>query len=208
MPFARVDLSALARPSRLRRSRARAAELQASLDLAGGPLLRGRAAANWGRSGRAGSADHSHLAVDGVSWRILLEDLQTAYRQLSRGEASRCRRRPPRSAAWAEHLAEYACRRAPRHERGYWLAAPARSPHAAGGRHARERWRETEIVEVSLTAEETRALLQEVPEVYRTQINDVLLTGAGPGLRALDRDAALRLDLEGHGREEIGAELD
>ena len=49
-----------------------------------------------------------HLAVDGVSWRILLEDLQALYRQLSSGEKPSL---PPKTTSfksWAERLTEHA----------------------------------------------------------------------------------------------------
>src|SRR6185295_6738727 len=54
----------------------------------------------------------------------------------------------------------------------------------------------------------TRALLAEVPPVYRTQVNDVLLAGFARSLSAWTGSAAIQVDLEGHGREEIAADLD
>src|SRR6185295_4696061 len=54
----------------------------------------------------------------------------------------------------------------------------------------------------------TRALLAEVPPVYRTQVNDVLLAGFARALSAWTGSAAIQVDLEGHGREEIAADLD
>src|SRR5207248_541364 len=75
------------RSDKLSALRAKATELQASLNLESGPLLR----ACFFRLGeqepaRLLIAIH-HLAVDGVSWRVLLEDLQTALEQLAKGEA-------------------------------------------------------------------------------------------------------------------------
>jgi non-ribosomal peptide synthase protein (TIGR01720 family) len=58
-------------------------------------------------------------------------------------------------------------------------------------------------VSVSLDAHETRALLQEVPVAYRTQINEVLLTALVRALATWTGSRCLLLDLEGHGREEI-----
>ena len=71
-----------------------------------------------------------HLVVDGVSWRILLEDLQTAYQQLSSGEAMQL---PPKTTSfkqWAERLTAYAQSAELQQELAYWLAAPRaqRSP--------------------------------------------------------------------------------
>ena len=63
-------------------------------------------------------------------------------------------------------------------------------------------------VTVSLDVEETRALLQDVPRAYRTQINEVLLTAL---VRAYERRTGIPrvwLDLEGHGREDIVSGVD
>jgi non-ribosomal peptide synthase protein (TIGR01720 family) len=63
-------------------------------------------------------------------------------------------------------------------------------------------------VAVALSAEQTGALLQEVPPVYHTQINDVLLTALVQSMAPWMGAGALLLDLEGHGREELFAEVD
>src|SRR5690606_35099966 len=66
-----------------------AAEAQASLHISEGPLFRviyfdlGEAT-----PGRLLFVAH-HLIVDGVSWRILLEDFETVYEQIQRGEEVR-----------------------------------------------------------------------------------------------------------------------
>jgi non-ribosomal peptide synthase protein (TIGR01720 family) len=56
---------------------------------------------------------------------------------------------------------------------------------------------------LKLSAEETRALLQEVPRAYNTQINDVLLTALAQAFARWTGESSLLVDLEGHGREEI-----
>ncbi|HKE58547.1 MAG TPA: condensation domain-containing protein, partial [Pyrinomonadaceae bacterium] len=66
----------------------------------------------------------------------------------------------------------------------------------------------TASVTVVLDPEETQALLQDVPGVYHTQINDVLLTALAEALRKWTSATSLSVDLEGHGREEILEDLD
>jgi non-ribosomal peptide synthase protein (TIGR01720 family) len=63
-------------------------------------------------------------------------------------------------------------------------------------------------VSVELTADETTALLQEVPAAYRTQINDVLLTALVMTLQRSTGGGSFLIELEGHGREDIGDDLD
>ena len=61
---------------------------------------------------------------------------------------------------------------------------------------------------VSLSVEETRALLQEVPGAYGTEINDVLLTALVQTFSRWTGERALLIELEGHGRENLFDDLD
>ena len=54
-----------------------------------------------------------------------------------------------------------------------------------------------------MSSSETEALLREVPDVYRTQINDVLLMALARVIAAFSRSAVVLFDLEGHGREDL-----
>ena len=208
VPVPAVDLSALPATEQAAALEAAAASMQASLDLASGPLLRAvlfELGAQ--RPGRLLLVIH-HLVVDGVSWRILLEDLRARLPAAAAGRRCSCRPRRPRSRTGPSGWRGYARSEAVRAELAYWLGGPPARGAARCRVDMREggatrgfgadawRWRFGE--------EETRALLQEVPAVYHTQINDVLLTGPGAGLRPLDgARGRLLVDLEGHGREEI-----
>jgi non-ribosomal peptide synthase protein (TIGR01720 family) len=66
----------------------------------------------------------------------------------------------------------------------------------------------TATVTIALAVEETQALLQDVPGIYHTQINDVLLTAMAEALRKWTSATSLLVDLEGHGREEILDDID
>src|SRR4030095_16938108 len=65
-----------------------------------------------------------HLVVAGGSWRILLEDLQTAYDQATRNEPIRLPHKTTPYAIWAERCCEYAASAAVQNELSYWLAVP------------------------------------------------------------------------------------
>ncbi|MFE3784986.1 amino acid adenylation domain-containing protein, partial [Amycolatopsis sp. NPDC059090] len=160
-----------------------------AFDVRRGPLL------NAVLDGRRLLLAAHHLVIDGVSWRILLEDLETAYR----GDALE-----PKTTsflAWSRRLADHAEAGGFDDELAHWQSLP---PVAAGDPGVIADTRE---VTVRLTAEETRALLQDVPEVYRTQVNDVLLAALGRVLRDWTGEVPV-IDLEGHGREELFEGID
>ena len=151
-----------------------------------------------------------HLAVDGVSWRILLEDLQTVYEQLSRGEMAALGPKTSSFQRWARRLNEHALSGAVREESDYWLAtAPPKNAHiptdfSVGdntGASAR-------TVSVALEVEETLTLLRDVPSAYRTQINDILLAALGSALSRWTGSPLVHITLEGHGREELFDDVD
>lgn len=199
VPFEVVDLSGLDEAEQSRAVETNAARLHASLNLQKGPLMR---VALFDRGAQRPSylliVIH-HLAVDGVSWQILLEDLQAL---LSSGEV------PSKTTSfqhWAELVREHAQSTALRNELAYWLAIGDHSP-------VRLHWDKTEgtntiaearTVSVSLNADDTRAVLQEVPVAYSTHINEVLLTALVRAFAPWTGSPSLLIDLEGHGREEI-----
>ncbi len=129
LPVGWVDLSALPEAQRRPAIEAAAAEAQARLDLSAGPLIYVTYFdLGAGRPGRLLLVVH-HLAIDGVSWRVLLEDFQTVYLGLSQGVTGEDREPPlpPKTTSflhWAERLAEYAQSEAALAELDYW-AAPA-----------------------------------------------------------------------------------
>jgi non-ribosomal peptide synthase protein (TIGR01720 family) len=151
-----------------------------------------------------------HLVVDGVSWRILLEDLSTAYQRSKQNEIFQ-----PKTTSfkdWAFQLTEYAHSETLLKELNYWLtqspskisSIPVDYPE---GKNANI-FASSRTVSVFLTEEQTRTLLQEVPKAYHTQINDVLLTALVQSFAKYTGSKSLLIDLEGHGREELFAGVD
>ncbi|MHC9538717.1 MAG: non-ribosomal peptide synthase/polyketide synthase [Vulcanimicrobiota bacterium] len=181
--------------------------IQASLDICHGPLI-GAALflMGKGRSSQLMIAVH-HLAVDGVSWRILLPDLSTAYEQLLReGRVTL----PPKTTsfkAWSLRLSEYAASRKAAEEKAFWqqaLSVPAPPLPCDLSASPEENTVESQdSVIVNLGEDETASLLRDVPPVYRTQINDALMAALGQALASWTGNTLFQVHLEGHGREEL-----
>jgi amino acid adenylation domain-containing protein/non-ribosomal peptide synthase protein (TIGR01720 family) len=150
-----------------------------------------------------------HLVVDGISWRILLEDLQTIYQQLSNNQPVQLPRKTTSFQQWAAKLQAYAQSELLTSERDYWLGAKYKDlpqlPVDATGRNDVESSRD---ITVTLTPSETQALLQQVPQAYNTQINDVLLTALAQVLSKWLNSDVVSIDLEGHGREDLFVDVD
>ncbi|ABW31352.1 non-ribosomal peptide synthetase [Acaryochloris marina] len=214
----RWDFSTLSKAEQQAAFATAAAELHTSLDLSKGPLLR-VGYFDWG--------DHlsdslliviHHLVVDGVSWRILLEDLQTAYQHLSRGETVQLPAKTLSFQQWSQQLQQMAQTVLDSSEPDYWLAQQSSTPLPVDIVGAEKAGAENTVASAAtvhciLSMAETQALLKEVPSVYNTEINDVLLTALVQTLTAwVEPDAAIHsptflIDLEGHGREGITANL-
>ncbi|MCI0655910.1 MAG: condensation domain-containing protein, partial [Acidobacteria bacterium] len=185
-----------------------ARQVQESLDLSEGPLMR-VVLYQHGQQQRLQVVIH-HLVVDGVSWRVLLEDLQRGYEQLARGEEIEFPAKTTSFRRWAERQREYALRESMEEEKAYWLSEGwgdvGRLPVDNRGGNNREK--DARLVMKELSGEETEELLKRVPEVYHTQINDVLLTALVRGYRRWSGERRLVVDLEGHGREALSEEED
>ncbi|PAU75282.1 non-ribosomal peptide synthetase [Halomonas salipaludis] len=156
------------------------------------------------RSGRLLLVAH-HLVVDGVSWRVILDDLQAAYTQLSSGNAIDL---PPATTSldeWARALADYATSEALAEQRPYWeglVKAPEPSLPARNSQGSNS-VADTASLAGSLSIDATTQLLGPVHKAYRTQVDDLLLTALSSALcQWAGRDSVL-IELEGHGREDL-----
>jgi FkbH-like protein/non-ribosomal peptide synthase protein (TIGR01720 family) len=206
------DLSSLSASAQDTEMQRLAAISQASLNLEHGPLLR----ATWfelgeNRANRLLIVIH-HLAVDGITWRILLEDIRTAYQQLSQDRPVALPRKSHSYLQWATHVREYANGETLRAELPYWRdnSGTGISPIPVDFPEARHQGTEAtaRVATTTLNARETRSLLTEVPKAYQTQINDVLLTALMETFHNWTGRRSFLIDLEGHGRESIVADLD
>ncbi|MEB3210772.1 MAG: condensation domain-containing protein, partial [Leptolyngbyaceae bacterium] len=210
VPVTQIDLSNVADAKQAEALTNAATELQTRLNLAEGPLIR-VAYFNLGND----SPDRllliiHHLVVDGVSWRILLEDLQILHQQVSQGQPLQL---PPKTTSlqdWAKQLTAYAQSASLQGEVAYWqqqlnqpvAQVPVDFPEGDNTVAT------TSTVSVALSAPETQALLQAVPAAYHTQINDALLTALVQTFANWTGGGTLLVDLEGHGRENLFEDVD
>ncbi len=180
-------------------SDATVAEARARLDPAAGMML----SALWvAATGRLLLIVH-HLAVDGVSWRILLEDLNLAWAQHRGGQQVVLPAGGTSFQRWASLLAEHARHPEVVAQADAWLeiaGVPAALPAV---QPAVDTYATAGNLSVELDPETTRMLLGEVPTAFHAGVNDILLIAfALACAEFLGTDAPMVIDVEGHGRQE------
>jgi amino acid adenylation domain-containing protein/non-ribosomal peptide synthase protein (TIGR01720 family) len=215
LPLDSYQLSELSEDRQRQEIEEIASELQSGFNLSEGQLIK----IVWFDLGKQQSSRlliiAHHLIIDGVSWRILLEDLEIAYQQLSQGKAVKLPAKTTSYKYWAEQLQKYAQSETVKEELNYWL-------NLLEGTGNRDKFQVLPVdfpggdntvasagtVSITLTEEETQTLLSKVPSAYQTQINDVLLTALVQAFQEWTGSNSLLIELEGHGREDILANVD
>ncbi|MDO9003737.1 MAG: condensation domain-containing protein, partial [Aquabacterium sp.] len=177
-------------------------QTQRSLDLQNGPLLRAVLIRVADGSQRLLLVVH-HLVVDGVSWRILLEDLQNLYHDSLPLPA-----KTDSFKHWSQQLQNYAGSEALNQQLPYWSSLadaselPRDFPQDVGS------FANACTLSLSFSTETTRQLLQQAPAAYRTRVNDLLLTALVRVLCRWSGRERVLVELESHGREDIFDDTD
>jgi amino acid adenylation domain-containing protein/non-ribosomal peptide synthase protein (TIGR01720 family) len=177
---------------------------QRSLDLERGPLLRALHLVVSDGSERLLLAVH-HLVSDAVSFRFLLEDLQSAYAQLQQGQPVRLPASSVSFKRWAERLEQHAASDACARELEHWERALSdaadlpQTPSAETG---------MDSCSFELDPTVTRTLLTAAPAAHAAQVQDVILAGLARALTHWTGRAAHSVELESHGRDASFEDVD
>lgn len=152
----------------------------------------------------------SHLVVDAVSWWILVEDLEQAYGNLAAGKPVRLMPKTTSMPHWSRALVDFASSESAAATLPLWQP-PSSAPFIVPcdddlpGNNDQEH---TATIELSLDRKTTRRLLKEAVSNWRLQPQELMLTAFATTMAEwLDRSDVV-IDLEGHGREPVSAQLD
>ena len=153
-----------------------------------------------------------HLAVDAVSWRIVLEDLNAAWAQHHSGQPVVLPAGGTSFGRWASLLAEHARCREVVDLAEAWRQVAATPAALPAVQPAVDTYESAGQLSVALDAETTRLLLGEVPAAFHAGVQDILLIAfalAWAQFLGNPGGAPIGIDVEGHGRhEELGADVD
>ena len=183
-------------------------EIQESINLEKGPLV---------KLGlfKTENGDHlliavHHLVIDGISWRILFEDLAAAYKMAEEGKEIVLSAKTTSFKTWAEEQKRYAGSYDIKKELKYWEGIEDKDIKSL----PKDKESEGSVigdvrkVSVQLNEEETENLLKNVNRAYNTEINDILLTALGLTIKQWTGYEDILINLESHGREEIIKNVD
>ncbi|MDE3722561.1 amino acid adenylation domain-containing protein [Nocardiopsis sp. N85] len=151
-----------------------------------------------------------HMVVDGVSWRVILEDLAAAYERLRDGLPIDPGPKTTPFPVWAERLVDFARSGGFAEDLAAWVeicsgpTAPLPLDSAEGPNDVASQ----RVLSSGLSEEETEALLSRVPGAFRCRIDDVLLAALGRILADWTGSRRVLVEKEGHGREDLFEDVD
>ncbi|QDQ83391.1 non-ribosomal peptide synthetase [Paraburkholderia megapolitana] len=143
-----------------------------------------------------------HLAVDVISWRILLDDLMRHYSVLEGVEPATRAIRSCTFGQWCQHLETHQARLYA--DRNYWLEQPRQEPfsasHAGVEAHSGTAW-------IAFSAVETEAL-SKIAASQNMGIDRMLLAGFFEQCADARPDEVVQVDVESHGRLSLSPDVD
>jgi amino acid adenylation domain-containing protein/non-ribosomal peptide synthase protein (TIGR01720 family) len=184
-------------------------EVQSALNLGEPPLIKAILFRNYrGRALLVITAHH--LVVDGVSWRILLEDLQLVYNQLIAERPVVFPEKTTSYKQWAEQLVTYSQSEKARERLTYWLETDYTGVGALPSDYQNgfNRERDRATVMVSFTETETVRILNDATQNYSITINQLFLAALGSVLSGWAGNNRYLVDLESHGRVDMFDHID
>jgi amino acid adenylation domain-containing protein/non-ribosomal peptide synthase protein (TIGR01720 family) len=206
----RKDLSNLSRKRQREALESFAAELQTGFDLGRGPLLR-VASVHLGATARPRLLMvFHHLVMDGVSWRMVMEDLVQGFVKARAGEPVAFNPSSTGYGRWARRLARAAASGAFLDDVAYWSRLPADPavPIPVDGPGGENTYGSSGSLTLSLNPRETALLLNDLPAATGVHVRDLMVAALA---RVLSRWTGARrqwIEVEGHGREQILEECD
>jgi len=176
-------------------------KLQASLHLAEGPLI---------KVGMFHTKETSyislivhHLMVDGISWRILVEDINIAYKQILENRAVELPMKTASFSKWCQTLEDFSTSEMLEKERPYWNKISKLAQQANTHLCVPQNDLGTGLDEISLSKELTENLILHSNKSYNTEINDLLVTALFRTINKRTKANTISVRMEGHGREPI-----
>lgn len=181
--------------------------LKAGFDIENTLLIKG-ALINAGENGQYVMLTAHHIVVDGVSWRIILEDLYNLYTALKNEDAVYL---PPKTASisdWYDSLASYSTSIDIMEHAEYWNEVLANEFELPTECKANDcNYGNKSVIHCELSKDNTNKLLKESRNAYNTDVQDLLLIALAKTLKEWTGREEIVIELEGHGRNILDIDL-
>ena len=184
-------------------------EIQGKIDLTNGPLM------HWGLFHEG---DHTkllivahHLVIDGVSMRVLLEDIAVLYHQMTNGKPMELPLKTDAYKLYAESLHQYIHSDKYSKAKKYWSGIDLSINTLVKPDHQNQQAsiKNLQVGSFTLDQDTTRQLLGEIHSAFHTRINDILLSSLALSIKHQFGIDQVLIDMEGHGREDLdGVNID
>ncbi|WP_189457513.1 amino acid adenylation domain-containing protein, partial [Aquimarina muelleri] len=150
-----------------------------------------------------------HLIVDGVSWRIILDDFNAILEAVNKEEKIDLGVKGSSYREWVDALSTYAIDTSVMEQLPYWKTAiNAYTPLPVDKKNERSTYKDIIDYSIKLNAEYTAILLKEVHQSYGTEIDDILLCCLVLTINEWTDQDTVNIGMEGHGREHISKSID
>lgn len=149
-----------------------------------------------------------HLIIDGVSWRILLEDFTTIINQLNNNEEIVLPLKTHSFMQWSENLNEYSKSKI-EVEKNYWESIlEKRFCYPVEFDYGQDIMRISSTIYGEVDKETTQELSKKINEMYSMELNEVLISALVMTINNITNQKDIVIELERHGREAINDEID
>jgi len=186
--------------------------LQASLNLESGPLM--KVALFKCNDGDRLLVILHHLIVDGISWRILLEDIILGYKQYLSTKSIALPLKTHSFKAWAENIQKYSISESLLEEIDYWKRIESTPVGMLPSDNKIEDldnihlMKDTSSCGLTLSVSETNLLLTKATQTYQTNVHEMLLAVLAYSMKKWHGHQKTLITLEGHGRQDIIKNMD
>ncbi|MFC5044315.1 amino acid adenylation domain-containing protein [Aquimarina hainanensis] len=151
-----------------------------------------------------------HLVIDGVSWRILLDDMQAIINALKREQTVKLGAKSSSYREWVTAMQKIANSQSVYSQLSYWKSITQSYRVLPTDYKVALPKKRKDVVDYTITLDSkyTSMLLQEINQVYATEINDILLSCLSKTIGKWSSHSKIVIGMEGHGREVIATDID
>ncbi|TQV85971.1 non-ribosomal peptide synthetase/type I polyketide synthase [Aliikangiella coralliicola] len=152
----------------------------------------------------------NHLVIDGVSWRIVLDDLQRAIQDLRQQRTVVLQNKTVAFSEYCQRIQSYVKSNDCQQDLAYWqsVAAKFSPPLPRDFTNATAYESSLQFAQAKLDAATTKLLLENANSTYRTEINELLLSALSITLHRWTGNHQFKISLEGHGRDPFTGGMD